>query len=236
MRAHWRYAVYLARHKWFVLVAGLRTGAPLWRLLVHDWSKLRPREWFPYVASFYGGYKYSERPAAVVDAFDRAWLAHQHANPHHWQHWLLTEDTPQKYPVWHITSGDGGLVHHSLTEYTRPYDGTAPYPIVAHFNDGLAEDNNGPNQARYLMVSRMLAAANARRPVALPMSLPLVREMVADWMGAGRAITGRWEVREWYARTGPGMVLHPETRAAVEAVLAALPYEAPAVAGARVPA
>lgn len=29
------------------------------------------------------------------EAFDRAWLHHQHHNPHHWQHWLLREDSGQ---------------------------------------------------------------------------------------------------------------------------------------------
>jgi hypothetical protein len=49
---------------------------------------------------------------------------------------------------------------------------------------------------------------------------PLVREMVADWMGAGRAITGTWDVAGWYAKNRERMVLHPETRARVEALIA----------------
>jgi hypothetical protein len=32
----------------------------------------------------------------------------------------------------------------------------------------------------------------------LPMPYKFVKEMVADWVGAGRAITGRIEVHEWY--------------------------------------
>lgn len=46
------------------------------------------------------------------------------------------------------------------------------------------------------------------------------REMVADWAGAGRAITGRWEVKEWYAKTKDDKILHPDTRALVERLLA----------------
>jgi hypothetical protein len=42
------------RHKWFVLLAGLKTGAPLWRLIIHDWSKFTPAERGPYVRPFYG--------------------------------------------------------------------------------------------------------------------------------------------------------------------------------------
>lgn len=157
MKKHLRYLSYVLRHKWFVLVAGLRVGAPLWRLLIHDWSKLTPSEWRPYVLSFYGPWGYAERPPEVVEAFDRAWLHHQHANPHHWQHWVLRED-----------SGD--------TKVLR---------MPEHF----------------------------------------VREMVADWMGAGRAITGRWEVGEWYAANHAKMLLHPATREEVESLLARIDPE-----------
>jgi hypothetical protein len=53
VRAHLRYASYVTRHKWFVFRAGLKTRAPLWRLLIHDWSKLSRAEWTPYVWSFW---------------------------------------------------------------------------------------------------------------------------------------------------------------------------------------
>lgn len=46
------------------------------------------------------------------------------------------------------------------------------------------------------------------------------REMLADWDGAGRAITGKWETPEWYAKRGPREKLHPNTRDFVERLLA----------------
>lgn len=153
MRKHLRYLSYVVRHKWFVFVAGLRVGAPIWRLVIHDWTKLLPVEWTPYVLSFYGGWKYKDRPAHVVAAFDAAWLHHQHANPHHWQHWVLRED-----------SGATKLLE-----------------MPEHF----------------------------------------VREMVADWMGAGRAITGKWEAGTWYAQNASKILLHESTRARVEVLLGA---------------
>ena len=162
MRAHVSYAKYVSRHKWFVFLAGLRVGAPLWRLLVHDWSKLTRSEWGPYVEQFYnrdgskrdvrrpdGGYDLAEQPYA----FQRAWLGHQRRNKHHWQAWVLL--------------GDNGQV------------------------------------------------------IAIEMPLKYVREMVADWMGAGRAITGRWEVATWYAKNRDLMVLHNKTREVVDALIAA---------------
>lgn len=199
--AHFRYLSYVLRHKWWVLVAGLRTGAPLWRLLIHDWSKFLPAEWGGYVRAFYGRYQVGGDvevdsfegfggPAVIIGrrprkteggarfqirmqdtgmetwvhdfevaglfemdrAFDRAWLHHQHANPHHWQHWLLRMD-----------SGD---------------------------------------------------------ELVLPMPEHFLREMVADWAGAGRALTGGWEVGEWYAKNRDRIRLSDETRKRVELLLA----------------
>jgi hypothetical protein len=151
---HWRYFTYLARHKWFVFLAGRRTGAPVWRLLIHDWSKFLPVEWIPYAVKFYGSPVGSDPPAEITrrrDAFDRAWLHHQHWNQHHWQHFLLKEDS-------------GGF-----------------------------------------------------RALRMPDSL--AKEMVADWMGAGRAITGQWDVLPWYQANREKIILHPTTRVLVDKIL-----------------
>jgi hypothetical protein len=54
---------------------------------------------------------------------------------------------------------------------------------------------------------------------ALEMPEIYVYEMVADWMGAGRTITGRWEVQPWYEANRGKMVLHQKTRRLVESIL-----------------
>lgn len=170
MKKHINYLKYLVRHKWFVLVAGLRTGAPLWRLIIHDWSKFLPSEWFPYVDYFYGeklsdekvmenwrreqavlGYRMSPSNEMRKAAFDKAWLHHQHRNPHHWQHWVLREDSGETVALW----------------------------MPEHF----------------------------------------IREMVADWAGAGRAITGKWEVAEWYSKNRHKMALSATTEKQVEWII-----------------
>lgn len=38
-------------------------------------------------------------------------------------------------------------------------------------------------------------------------------------IGAGRAITGRWEIREWYSKNKDIMKLHEQTRVIVENIL-----------------
>jgi len=83
----------------------------------------------------------------IHERFDVAWLHHQHANPHHWQHWVLREDDGQ----------------------------TKCLEMPEHF----------------------------------------AREMVADWCGAGRAITGKWEVWIWYYRNRGRILLNPKTEARV---------------------
>jgi Family of unknown function (DUF5662) len=100
LEKHFRYLLYVVRHKYFVLVECWRRGL-VWRGVIHDWSKFLPSEWFPYANFFYpygkprqvrdatGYYK----PTDTGDrAFDFAWHLHQKRNRHHWQWWVLPED------------------------------------------------------------------------------------------------------------------------------------------------
>lgn len=90
MKKHVRNLRYILRHKYFVLRAGLRLGVPLWRLVIHDWSKFLPCEWVPYANRFFmhavGPRKMHEPGAHPV--FDLAWLHHLHLNRHHFQWWI----------------------------------------------------------------------------------------------------------------------------------------------------
>ena len=54
------------------------------------------------------------------------------------------------------------------------------------------------------------------RPIRMPMKF--VREMVADWKGAGQA-QGMPDTQAWYAANSRFMMLHPDTRKDVEAFL-----------------
>lgn len=46
-----------------------------------------------------------------------------------------------------------------------------------------------------------------------------VFEMVADWMGAGRAKHGKWEVLSWYIDNSEKMFFHPKTRSLIEDII-----------------
>jgi hypothetical protein len=125
-----KHLVSLLRHKWFVFIAGLKLRVPLWRLIIHDWSKFALSEFPQYARAFQGDYSQSSADKNRVDGdFQRAWLHHIHHNPHHWQYWIYK------------SSGSGDV----LFDIPETY----------------------------------------------------VREMIADWMGASRAYTGSFDMREW---------------------------------------
>lgn len=55
----------------------------------HDASKYSEEEYDAYANYFYGDKNQEE--------FDKAWLHHQKANPHHWQYWVLINDEDGTY-------------------------------------------------------------------------------------------------------------------------------------------
>lgn len=68
-------------HKWYVFRAGLRTRAPLWRLVIHDWTKFTSAE-----APHYGRQQFGTADDAI--GFAQAWNHHEKSHPHHWQWWI----------------------------------------------------------------------------------------------------------------------------------------------------
>ena len=103
MKNKLKYIQYLLRHKWYVMLECFKFGL-IWRGLVHDLSKFFPSE-FPYYANFFYG-KNSKfqckkghkngycKPVDTGDQeFDFAWLLHLKRNRHHWQWWVIPNDT-----------------------------------------------------------------------------------------------------------------------------------------------
>jgi hypothetical protein len=65
----------------------------------------------------------------------------------------------------------------------------------------------------------LITDSDEPRQRALPMPMKYVREMVADWIGAGRAITGHNDVVGWYQKNRDSILLHEQTRMQVEKLL-----------------
>lgn len=148
----WQYLRYMLRHKWFVFRAGLKFKVPVWRLLIHDWSKFRYwTEWIPYRELFYNLPCKESR-----EAFQLASMRHIKINKHHWNYWV------------HVAGGRD----------------KETYTLRVH-----------------------------------EMPEIYVREMIADWYGAGRAVRGTWSAGEWYEQNKDHILLHPYTRAMVEQFL-----------------
>ena len=175
MNKHWKYFKYVTKHRWYVFLECCKLGIP-WRGLIHDLSKYRWDEWFPYVEQFNGEFGYNfkesdypkeiapgiyetgiekiEKHKQTKDNFNKAWLLHQHRNFHHWQSWMLTMD-------------------------------------------------NDPD-------------------VILEMPDCYMKEMLADWVGAGLAITGKRETLQWYEKNKDKIKLAPGTRFYIENMLTSL--------------
>lgn len=150
-----KYLRYITIHKWYVMIECFKRGLFLQGLL-HDISKLRPDEFFPYLDSFYKKDLFPEKSMVykvktketIKESFDLAWLKHIHRNPHHWQYWILQYD-----------------------------------------EEGIK---------------------------CLEMPEKYVKEMVADWIGAGIAITGKRDVLGWYDKNKDNIKLNIATRMLVE--------------------
>lgn len=194
------------RHKWFVFMACLQWGVPIWSAILHDWDKFLPDEWLPYARTFYkedGSGQYVES-----EAFNLAWLKHQNRNKHHWQYWLLTFDKPKP---------NFGIMSHG--EVYDAYIADADGNMVALIWERSLEWLKEPP---YELQMRLMADMK-NTPIALPMPEIAMREMLADWYGAGRAYNTDWtplEPLRWYNMNKNNMVLHPDTRAWVESELA----------------
>lgn len=97
---HLQYLHYVARHKWYVFLECIERGLIV-RGVLHDFHKFLPSEWLPYADHFYGRKQGTQRdstgyykPTDTGDpAFDFAWLLHQKRADHHWQFWVLPEDS-----------------------------------------------------------------------------------------------------------------------------------------------
>ena len=79
---YWQQFKSLWKHKYFVLFIGLELKVPIWRLIVHDWSKFLPIEFFRYARWKFGD--------ATNEEWARGWLHHLHCSPHHPEHWILS--------------------------------------------------------------------------------------------------------------------------------------------------
>ena len=205
MKPHWQYLSYVIRHKWFVLLAGLSLRVPLWQLIVHDWSKFLPCEWFPYVRFFYGMPTVGDVVQInCIDGFGGPAEIIQ-----------TRRDKFAKYRVrmcpGEIGEGQEFWAHDFEIEgYQRSNDAF-----------DMAWNHHQKCQPHHWQYWLLTMDSGETRSLQMPERF--VREMVADWIGAGRAITGDGSLTRtaaWYQSNREKMQLHPATRERVEELLA----------------
>lgn len=124
-------------------------------------------------------------------------------------------------PVWRGLIHDlSKLLPSEWNPYRRTFyapDGSKRYVETLEFNQAWnAHQKRNPHhwQAWVLIMDR-------GTQVILPMPEKYVREMVADWIGAGLA-QGKPDTRSWYEENKGKMLLHSDTRALVEKLLGEL--------------
>lgn len=93
LRPYWKYLMYILDHKVNVLVECWKEGLYI-QGIIHDWSKFLPQEFFPYARRFY-----KEINEKTELEWKYAWLHHQHKNKHHWNYWVVNQQTKEALPM-----------------------------------------------------------------------------------------------------------------------------------------
>ena len=96
----------------------------------------------------------------------------------------------------------------------------SPENKLAYDYAWLHHQNHNPHHWQYWIIKYDDEGGEA-----LPMPESYIREMVADWLGAGRAYTGRWDMVLWLNANGPKMILHEETHNILHGILMDLGYQ-----------
>jgi hypothetical protein len=71
------------------------------------------------------------------------------------------------------------------------------------------------------------------KPSTIQMPDEFVVEMVADWMGSGRAYMGDWDMTSWLRENLYKIVIHPDTRMLLNTILIDLGYDPEDLLGGR---
>lgn len=212
-----QYLWYIIRHRWFVGGECLKYGL-VWQALVHDLSKLSFAEFFPYVKQFYGGTPARDAEGKIISSpeFNRAWLHHQHHNFHHWQSWILHQDSPGAEWGFDAIGDANGPYILTKEEYGEKH-------AVAYLDDAMVNGHENEVHYQSLKVAKRIAYYMNSQPEVLEMPEKYMLEMIADWRGTGKTL-GFPDTLAWYMKNRKHILLHPETRRRVEQELM-VPYD-----------
>jgi len=98
--------------------------------------------------------------------------------------------------------------------YARNFFGDKKDP-VGFSQAWLHHIHNNPHHWNHWII-------NNQAPQEMPRHYAL--EMVADWMGAGKAYQNSWDMTDWLMQSKPTISLHPKTATYVDGILTSLGY------------
>lgn len=100
MKHYTSYLWYILKHKYYVLLEGLKLNVPLWILILHDWDKFLPDEFIPYARAT----RDKDGKDIFVGKSDLSWSRavklHFSRNKHHWQWWIKVMLNAYYVPVY----------------------------------------------------------------------------------------------------------------------------------------
>ena len=79
------------------------------------------------------------------------------------------------------------------------------------FTEDKVKPNDGCNTNAYIYAKEIRDKLN-KSPKVLEMPKKYRKEMLADWIGAGMAITGKRDIKGWYEKNKFNIILHQNTR------------------------
>jgi hypothetical protein len=193
MRRHWQYLKYVLRHKWYVFQECLKLDVPIWIAIFHDWDKFMPDEWLPYANYFYGNLPtHEESRTAFMLGIS-----------------IYTKEDAQQAFALAWMKHQHRNKHH--WQYWCKVDGVPLCETsVLIWDKGNAQEIVHRNSGSSLWFE--LRDVEKSRITVGPMPEKYRREMLADWRGAGRAITGKDNTYHWYLDNYYNIKLHRDTR------------------------
>ena len=169
-------------------------------------------KWFIYCNWKYGKYVFRHKYYVFTECYKRGIPIR--GLFHDWHKFLPVEWFPYAYYFYHEngTLFNGDTYWHYKHHMQIEQDFTKAW---------LSHQKRGKHHWQYWILLKDNTPFHKRLDIenALPIPDKIIKEMVSDWIGAGRAIHGNDDAMNWYQQNKDKMILHPDSRMKVELLL-----------------
>lgn len=125
------------------------------------------------------------------------------------KYYVLKAGLKLKVPVWRLIIHDWQKFMPAEFNAYKHYDFNGDNSDEAQYAFDLAwchHENYGAHHWGWWIPR---SGNHANKP--LPMEEIYVREMIADWHGAGKTYQRSWDISEWFNKNCPQMIIHNDT-------------------------